>query len=196
MKKTFILGAVAGASALIAAVPFLAQMSSAAPTVTTSAATSSAAIADPVGGPDVQSTGDTSEPGDKPDVTGTVVTPETSDTPDTPGVADTTGKRVNDQKDAPVTTPAGSITQQAAEAAALASQSGTISASTTLDDQNGTIVYTVQVTSADKKTHDVLVNAKDGTIIKNQEDVNQEGVQGGPDAQDANEQPGTENAGN
>lgn len=155
MKKTFTLGAIAGASALIVAVPLFAQLSSAASGVSTSTAPSS-------------------------------VTTQPSSTV----VSRPADKEVPDAQEAPVDPSQAKISADAAAQTALQAQPGTVHENK-LDNEHGSLSYKVEIANAGKE-YDVLVDAVTGKVIKSWKDG-----QGGPhghDAQDANEQPGTENS--
>lgn len=69
------------------------------------------------------------------------------------------------EQDENVTLPAGGIDQATAEQTALASVSGGTMISSQLEDENGTIVYGVEI-QKDGATFDVKVDALSGKIIK------------------------------
>jgi uncharacterized membrane protein YkoI len=66
---------------------------------------------------------------------------------------------------------AATLTQDQATASALKQVPGTVKA-VELEDENGTVVYGVQIVGADGKSYDVKVDAKTGTVLKAENDSN------------------------
>ncbi len=77
-----------------------------------------------------------------------------------------------EEKDATVTLPAGGINQADAEKIALGSVPGGEVVASELEDENGVIVYGVEIKSANT-VNDVKVNANTGAIVKSDEDKDQ-----------------------
>ncbi|MDB4978957.1 MAG: peptidase [Candidatus Peribacteria bacterium] len=128
-------GAIAGATALIAAAPFVVQLSS--------AASGTSAVS--------------------------AITEQTD-----------TDKEVPDAQEAAIDTSKATVTADAAAKTALASQPGQVKENT-LDNENGTLAYKVEITNA-SKDYDVLVDATSGKVLKSTEDTKD-----APDHADANE---------
>jgi uncharacterized membrane protein YkoI len=138
-KTKFIVGAVAGASALLAAVPFLAQMSN--------AASSGSSVS-------------------------SVTVQQKADAPDA---------EVPDAQEAAAAAAQAKITADTAAATALQAQPGQVKGST-LDSENGTVAYKVEISNAGKD-YDVLVDAVSGKVLSSHED----GKDGNGHHDDANE---------
>lgn len=74
-----------------------------------------------------------------------------------------------EEKDAAVTLPAGGISQADAEKIALGSLPGGTVVTSELEDENGVIVYGVEIKSANT-VNDVKVDATTGAIVKTDQD--------------------------
>ncbi len=78
------------------------------------------------------------------------------------------------------------ITQQQAEATALAANPGTTVVKTQLGDENGTVLYSVELSNG----NDVKVNAKTGTITATDSASTEQAGDSGQDSQNAGDQQG------
>jgi uncharacterized membrane protein YkoI len=137
-NNKFIFGAIAGATALVAAVPFIAQMSMAASGGTTPTSTVQ------------QSDTDTEVP---------------------------------DAQEAAANAAKAKVTSDAAAQTALKAQPGNVKGNT-LDDEDGTLAYKVEISNAGKD-YDVFVDAINGTVLRSEEDAKD--ASGRDDAQEADE---------
>lgn len=82
------------------------------------------------------------------------------------------------------------VTPDEARAAALKAVPGTAD-EVELDNENGFVVYSVEVTGADGTVTDVKVDAGDGTVLAQETGEESEAGEG-PEAEEANEAPGVE----
>lgn len=94
---------------------------------------------------------------------------------ETSGEPDLSESEDGEADDAPVSLPTGGISADQATAAALAAFPGTSAVSVDLDDENGTIVYSVELGDG----REVKVDAADGTVIASESaDKDEQGGQG------------------
>jgi uncharacterized membrane protein YkoI len=117
-----------------------------------------------------QANTDSPEPGDTADVAGndaedpsyqsSITVPET---PDIPGASD------GEQGEAAKLAPLAKVTPEQATAAATAKVPGSAGA-VQLEDENGNVVYGVEVTTPDGKTVDVKVDAGTGAVVHQESD--------------------------
>ncbi len=163
MKNKFTLGAIAGISSIALAVPLLAQLSSAQSTQTQPVVQ--------------QASGIQADATETPDAPGTIDQQEGQDTKD---AAET--------PDAPADPSLAKISADAAKAAALKAQAGTVQ-SATLENDDGKLVYKVLVTDSNKTVVDVTVDATTGKVLHTEKD---DGEKDGNDQQDQNEPAGQE----
>jgi hypothetical protein len=89
----------------------------------------------------------------EPKITGSVTVPTT------------TGPEGSEADEAAALAKLAKITSAQAEQAALAKFPGATISKTTLDDENGSVVYTVALTDANKAAQEVKVDAGNGTVL-------------------------------
>lgn len=89
----------------------------------------------------------------EPKITGSVQVPKTN------------GPEGSEADEAAALAKLAKITSAQAEQAALAKFPGATIAKTTLDDENGSLVYTVALTDASKAAQEVKVDAGNGTVL-------------------------------
>ena len=108
--------------------------------------------------------------------------PEAAGAPET---AESTG--ANEQSEAAALASQAKITADQAKAAALAQFPGATAGRIELDNENGTVVYSVKLTDSAGKRQDVKVDASTGKVLQSQAEGAEtpgSGGQEGPDAQD------------
>lgn len=156
MKHKFLLGAVAGASALVVAVPLLSQFSSAAPTASVSSDAASVATQ-----------------------------------PSSENTQEKADKEAPDGHDATIDPSQAKISLDVAKQAALQAQAGKV-IEEKLENEDGPLVYSIQIVDQSQKYHDVKVDATAGKVLKVEADEpdNLQDKQGANDSRDANEQSG------
>lgn len=115
--------------------------------------------------------------------TSSVTAPDTAD-----GKGEEDGTEDDEAKEAADLAGLATISADGAKAAALAAVPGTVVESE-LENENGNVVYGVEIKAADGSMHDVKVDAGNGVVLATEDEGDESGEENEADESEANEGP-------